>query len=381
VRRGNLAIKKIKFSSVGVFLFILVPFSYLELYGIRIIAIGPLALLGSIIVLSKYKLKLTVEFAPYLVLFVYICFLCLVSGSSVILALAIFFVYSIWPAFISRRDLNIGLQLKIIKVYIYGALFCAIGVVVQRSIFEVFGIELGKIDRYGGNRIGFGFIWLDYSYLSLFLVSAIPLFFSINNSSLIFRYLGILVLVVGSLVTTARTGVVSLIIIMWIYSLYVLGSRLLTNRLNFGALAIILGSVVILAFGYFYASNISSRDWSASGSGRIEGYVMAFEYVSQNPFFGTMFSPELYKSIVGVIPHNLFLYIAAMGGVFSLFMILAWLALLGVSLLKNSVPIKLSLFIVFIGLQFVPSIFSAYFVAALVSISLFERLRFKYIEL
>lgn len=380
MRRGDLAIKKIKFSSVGVFLFILVPFSYLELYGIRVIAISPLVLLGSIIILSKYRLKLTAEFAPYLVLIIYICFLCLVSGSSVILALAIFFVYSIWPAFISKRDLNIGLQLKIIKVYIFGALFCAIGVIIQRSVFEVFGIELGKIDRYGGNRIGFGFIWLDYSYLSLFLVSAIPLFFSRNSDSLIFRYLGILVLVVGSLVTTARTGIVSLIIVMWIYSLYVLGSRLLTNRLNFGALAIIFGSVVILAFGYFYVSNISSREWSTSGSGRVEGYVMAFEYVSQNPFFGTMFSPELYKSIVGVIPHNLFLYIAAMGGVFSLFMILAWLALLGFSLLKNSVPIKLSLFIVFIGLQFVPSIFSAYFIAALVSISLFERLRFKYIE-
>ncbi len=375
----NLAFSRLKFPSIGVFLILMLPFSYFEVQGARPIVLGPVIFIYLVVMLKKYRVNVTMDMTLYLFFIFYVFALSFVSRSNISVSLVIFLVYSLWPVFLSKSELNEDLQFRLIKAYIFSALFCSIGVISQRFIFEFLGLEVGKIDRYGGGRIGFGFVWLDYSYLSLFLVSAVPLLYAIKLSSF-WRYSGVLILVIGSLITTARTGIVAMIVILWAYSVYVFLSRLLVNKINIGSVSIVSGSVVIAIFGYFYLLEFSSRDFVASGSGRLEGYLKSLEFVSQNPYFGAMFAPDLYKLTTGVIPHNLFLYITSMGGVFVLLLFLAWLVLFGISALNNSPPIKVALLVVFFGLQFVPSVFSAYFIGGLVSISLFERLRKKYAE-
>ncbi|MFL9762267.1 hypothetical protein [Vibrio cyclitrophicus] len=104
------------------------------------------------------------------------------------------------------KDLVVTNELvsRYIKLYSFSAVFCALGVIFQSFLYIKFGIEFGKIDTYL-NRTGFGFLWLDYSFLSLFLSSSIPLFFRENIRG---KYILSLIVIVGSITTTAKNGVI-----------------------------------------------------------------------------------------------------------------------------------------------------------------------------
>jgi O-antigen ligase len=124
--------------------------------------------------------------------------------------------------------------------------------------------------------------------------------------------------------------------------------------------------------GALYAVLASNRTYDFSGSGRLEGYLKAFEFVLENPFLGAWFSVEYYQQFYNVLPHNMFIYILTMGGFLSFALFLFWLLSFFLSARNNTTPLKLALLVVLVGTQFVPSIFSAYFIGALLSFSFLE---------
>jgi hypothetical protein len=358
------------------FLYILVPFSYFSLGGLRFVSIAVFVFFALFFLNKTGRVRVEAEYYLFIVILLFVLPFGVLNGLSFFSSLVIFSTFYFWPILISKVFDSRRFFLDLVYIYIFGALFCSVGVLIQRFVFEKLGIALGKIDEYGGGRIGFGFIWLDYSFLSLYLVTAIPLI------SLIKVRLGVgiafsLLLLTGSVTTTARTGVFALILGIAIYTALRFLGDLVKFRINKNVIYTFFSGIILLIFGYLYVISFSSRKLSTSGSGRIEGYIEAVSYFHNNFFFGSGFSPEVYQSWYPVIPHNIFIYLAVMGGVFFLFIFCVWIFLIFLSLRRNSEALKLSLLIVFLGLQLVPSPLSGYFIGAILALAIVERRNYK----
>lgn len=368
---------RIKLHPIGVLVLsivLLMPFSYLELGGVRVIFLSGLAAMLVVFVSVKGKLFFDLNLILFLPSFLMVVLYSMFSESAVIFAAVLFFLHLIVFNFVGASQLE-GLLKKSLFAYQLGALFMALGVLAQRIMFEFWGVELGKIDFYGGERVGFGFIWLDYSFLSLYLVTAIPLaLYSWNSKSIMF--LVSLVLLAGAVVTTARTGLAALVFAILLFAGVEIMKSFKAGRVSKRMLFSIVFFSAVSSIFIYYFSVLSTRKASLSGSGRIEGYYSALRSFSESPVVGVMFDDKYYFDNYGIIPHNLFFYILSQGGAIFFVLFFAWffyvfrlaffkLRVLGFSVVTGA-----------FGFMFVPSFFSAYFYALLISFAMAEyRLR------
>lgn len=358
--------------AISIFIMIaLIPFSYLELVGLRIIVLSFFAFVVLFFCSFKGGMFVDNNLLLFVLPFLLVSIYSFVSGSKDHIAALVFMVYLLMFNFVGNDRIK-QIFNKSLVIYVSGAVFMAIGTIAQRVLFEKFGYEIGKIDFYGGGRIGFGFIWLDYSFLSLYLLTALPMIFYLYES-LSIRVLLSIVLLVGSVVTTARAGLAGLILtallVFVIEFINILAKGKVNKRVLLTLCVLALASFLIV---YFYV-RFSIRDIRFDGSGRLEGYYMALQSFVDHPFLGVMFDREYFSLHYGVLPHNLFIYILSQGGIiFFIFFMVWFFYVLYVAFFKVQVlryPILIAIF----GLMFIPSFFSGYFYALLVSLAMAER--------
>lgn len=348
-----------------IFSFYLLPFSYVLIGDFRVLFFETLFVLLFIFI-SGFRLKLTSDvilFITYMVSVFLASFFSL--QFEVFFSLSVFFILAYWPYFTSASNCRKVSLSKLVHIYVLGACFCAVGVIFQSLTYLFFGFEFGKIDFYF-NRTGFGFLWLDYSFLSLYLVSAIPLVFSNVLSK--WRYTISLLLIVGSMTTTARTGLFSLFIVLFGFGFIRFVKSVMIMRINKALLAYsVLAIILFLTFPFIWQV-VSDRELTSSGSGRFDGYYNSFILFLENPFFGLNYNIAQYKLEHGAIPHNLFLYILTFGGLFGATIFFSWLIVFLLRVKSSSANLITSLFVIIFGCQFIPSVFSAYFLAVIISI-------------
>jgi len=349
----------------------LIPFSYFELFGVRVILVSGLAAAIVFLVSIGKALTLDGNFLLFLPCLLIVMIFSAISESPVLLTAFMFSLYLFLFNFVEVSQLKILVK-RSLFLFQMGALFMAVGVLFQRILFEYFGIEIGKIDFYGGGRIGFGFIWLDYSFLSLYLITAVPLvFFSWQHMSA--KVLLSLVLLAGSVVTTARTGLAALVIAIAFFAVAELFKALASGRIEKRMLfSLSLLGVASSFFVYFYAA-LSSRRISLSDSGRMEGYYSALHSFIESPSVGVMFDDQYFVETYGVLPHNLFFYILSQGGVVVSVLFFTWFFYVFFLAFRRLRVLRLSIVIGAFGFMFVPSFFSAYFFALLISMAMAER--------
>lgn len=289
----------------------------------------------------------------------------LISESIEFLAYWTFAILAYWPNFFQK---NVEYKIEsYLKLYVLMAILCSVGVILQWLLYNYFSIEFGKIDTYL-NRTGFGFTWLDYSFLSVFLVSAIPI---VNFKMKVLNLCFCVVLLIGAIVTSARTGVFSVIFvyiavssIATFKSVFFKGEITKRNLLQLVAFSVFMFLIPVLW------SLFSDRELSSSSSGRFEGYFLVFQALSDMPFLGYMYDTELYKFENGAVPHNIFLYVLSMSGLVGLVTLCLWLISYCISLKCLDLKLIKMLIITFVGLQFIPSYYSGYFIAVIISFSL-----------
>jgi len=349
----------------------LVPLSYFDPLGVRVVALSALLFF----VISIFSIKRAIYIDKNLLLFIPSLLTVLVfssiSGSKDVVSAIVFMSYLLPLNFFNYTRVR-SIFKKSIFLYIVGALFMAVGVIVQRILFEKFGYEFGKIDFYGGNRIGFGFLWMDYSFLSLYLLTALPMVFYFFKGMQI-KVIICATLLVGSVVTTARTGLAALIITsVFVMSFEFFKATIkakITKKKLLVLCLFILASFLVV---YFYV-RFSSREVGFGGSGRLIGYYLALQSFFDNPILGVMFDRGYYLSNYGTIPHNLFIYILSQGGIFFFVLFFLWFSyVLYVATFKVEV-LRYPVIIAFFGFMFIPSFYSAYFFALLVSFTMAER--------
>ena len=346
------------------FFILSVPFSYIEIYDVRVIFLQ--VVIGAIIFLvglkNSSKIYLTHE-ALILILFSCLIFsYSLLSNNfrvffaAFVFSFLFFIVIQFSGSFVERT----------ISLYKFGVLFSAIGVLTQVSIFIIFGIDVFKVQKFGGGRDAFGFIWEDYSFFSLYLASAIPLFF---NKKFDFKFLFFsLMLLLASISTSARTGLVSLLLFIVAIIFISVVRIFLHGKVKRKLLFFVLTAIFIPFAAVISLEKITGRVASFYSSGRIDDFVLGYDYFLKSPFFGVFFNDEFYIDHISTVPHNLFIYTLYLGGVLALLLLFVLLLVFLFKMKRMDPRVSASLSICFIGLQFIPSFFSAYFVAILMGI-------------
>lgn len=347
--------------------FCIIPFSYFELFGTKLSVAGVILILLFILINlnnNDFK-KYSIQTLPLLIIF-FISILFIAhngnfrfQGSFLVFMLTVFWVYF-------SKDKH--LTEKLIELYITGAFFCSIGIILQAmAIFA--GYEIWNF-RIFPDRLALSFIWNDYSFISLYIISAIPL---IKGKNYISNTLIITTLIIGSILTSARTGLASIIILYTCIIIKNLLYSLLKLKISKINTIFITTTPLILFLIIIFSEKITGRTISFSSSGRIEGYSKAIGFILENPFLGALFDYDYYSRKLDIeIPHNLFIYIFSMGGLTIFLPFFFWLLFLIFMTTKIRRDLANSFAVIIIGMQFIPSVFSAYFFAYFISIVFHE---------
>lgn len=262
-----------------------IPFSYLSFAGVRFLPVLISPLIFFVVLNSKFIVK-DIGFIIFIILNFYVFLLGLyVFNFQSTFSILLFLFIAYWPFFLNLDNL-LKLDINfILKLYVYFSIFCGVGLLFQVFIYTYFGVVLGTIGEYA-NRIGFAFIWNDFSFLSLYLASTIPLVFLLKNNILT-KTLLVFILFVSSILTTARTGVYSvlifliLIIFLSLFKFIFLQKKI--HKSIFITIPFIVFSIVFILLNVEIESD--SRFLSLDSSGRLEDYLLAFDFIYNNILF------------------------------------------------------------------------------------------------
>ncbi len=253
-------------------------------------------------------------------------------------------------------------KMKLRHTFVRGAIIAGIGVFAQFIMFSLLGKRLGYFKALGSFRNAFGYLFLDFSFLSLYLSAGGMLAFTLRQyhreNRLKYSIVTILLLV-ASLITSARTGFAAFIAVFVLYTgFYFL--RLMPVMPIRSALLVMANTVILLG-GYrvlLYFRPAGFR--SDSGRGILN--ARAFDIFKNSPFTGIGFGSSTYG---GTIPHNLIYQSLAQGGLLFTIPICLFFAIILLSSFKRNKDLFFVLLTVLIGSMFIPNIFNSRFLSAI----------------
>lgn len=348
----------------------MIPFDFFSFYGFRAILFKVILLLTFIILNFSRKLN-SIAILSFLII-IYIFSLSKIGKSIDYLAAAIvFMIIAVWPVFIKIEVNRYIILDNLVNLYCYIAFFSSLSVVAQWFLYHVLGISFLNVNQYGASRAAFGFVWTDYSFLSLYLASTVFLVLFLKFSvSLKIVFVSFLVL--ASIFTSARTGPISLLVtsILWFFVAQLRGFRRGVIRpkiLVLGGLGVLSLLAAVPLWGM-----LTGRPLSLQSVGRDSGnYYALMEFLS-HPWFGVAFNlehyMERYSGLIDARPHNALLEFALLGGVGFIFVAVIFVIMLyREAIYTRRIDFILSISCVLFGFLFIPSFFSAYFFATLLS--------------
>lgn len=264
-----------------------------------------------------------------------------------------------------KYDFNQNEKYELLSDYILTTRIAGIGVVIQYIFLNIFNIEVGNYIFFGNYRHAFGFLFSDFSFLSLYLVSgAIAIIFikSKHNNSGYKLWIEVLFLLVTSIITSARTGIVSFLIVFILYSLYKLFRYIKTNLKE--AIKLMVINIIVLFSTYLLIIRVRGFA-SLSDSGRMKLNYRGLDQFFLNPILGIGFGDSNYP---GTLPHNIIFQSLAQGGIiYTVPIIVFIIMLLWISYKKKPefLPLLISLFV---GAMFIPNIFDSRFMPIIISL-------------
>lgn len=267
---------------------------------------------------------------------------------------------------------------QLVLDYILSTRIAAIGVIIQYFSLNILNVEIGNYVFFGNYRHAFGFLFTDYSFLSLYLVSGAIAVYFIKSKNTYNRYTWIfemLFLLATSIITSARTGIVAFIIVFILYSLYRIIKYLKNGWRN--AVSVIIINIALLLTIYFLVFRVRGLK-SFSDSGRMNINYRAFNYFLENPIIGIGFGDTNYP---GTIPHNIIFQSLAQGGLlYSIPLFLFIGIILWIAYKKDFDFFPIFLCIV-LGSMFIPNIFDSRFLPVLLLVFILRISEDSYIPL
>ena len=360
------------FEVAAIALSLVVAAAYHSVLGVRVILAVPLVV-GALLALSAVQdRKISLPGADFFVLLVSLlyCLVLALNGGQIdiLVSAGIFFFLCYWPFLTSGRSWDSDRLSFMVRAYLAAVSIVAISVVVQYFLYELIGVEVLRVNHYGGGRVAFSSIWMDFSFLSLYLASAIPLVGFLAKNWI--RYSVVVLLGASTLMTSARTGLVALALAISLFIFVELFRSVLRGRVRSEVFAWLVLLVVLSLGAYIYFGFFASRELSLSGSGREIGYINGMRFWGDNVLVGSSLDISRYTGEYGTVPHNFLIYVLVVGGLGLAVIMALWLVLAARMISSAATPIKIALLSVIVGASLIPSFFSLYFAAFLFSVAL-----------
>ncbi|MGE7982538.1 O-antigen ligase family protein [Solibacillus sp. NPDC093137] len=281
------------------------------------------------------------------------------EGIKQVLGYTLFFVTLI---FIPNINIPYKYKEYLKELYITSVLALSL-VVIFQALLHRNGISIGNTLLLGGERYATGYLFSDYSFLALYLVSPIYFIF-FKEIKIWIKFNMLFVILSASFLTTARTGVIAVVICMLVFLIiYSLRNAIIKTP---KVMVIWIAFLVVCALLINMLSMIRSED-ILSSSGRYDGYIIALRMWFDSFFLGIGFDMNSYKSILGIaMPHNFVIQLLLQGGIVYFILIVTLFFLIFVksySLDKNSIW---TLLLIIIGSQFIPDILDSRYLLVLI---------------
>lgn len=241
------------------------------------------------------------------------------------LMIAFFFLIT-FITFLLQSSVSAEKRKFIVNSYLFAILLSCFFLLVQYVSYKFFGVVLFdySIGNYYGNALTSSNLLMGDTSCSTIMIGA-ALFYlleRLNKKNWHICLVLAAMLMAGIGVTTRRTSIVSLAIVLVFYVL--LHYKGAVKRLY---MTVIIAALMSVMFVYLYFTrSINNVDMLMYSNGRFEGYIESLKLIAEYPF-GVGYDNKYIQSLVGgIVPHNSMLRWADMGGI--LFALLIGLMLL-----------------------------------------------------
>lgn len=276
--------------------------------------------------------------------------------------------------FLSLASIAVGNLLKprlsqkdkfMLRLYfVLGSVVAAIGVLIQMTLYFLFGQVTGYMRILGSARYAFGFLFMDFSFLSLYLATGCMMAFTLTRvwpEQRLRLWGAMALLLIASVSTSARTGFAAFIVVFLGYNVL----RLLRNmpRNPTRSLIILLATPLVSWAGYKLLLFFRPAGFTYD-SGRSSLNSQALSIFGQNIWTGVGLGGGTYYERFGTIPHNLIFQSLAQGGLLFTVPMIGFLLALLLSCFRRDQDLFWVLGTVIVGSMFIPNIFDSRFLIA-----------------
>ena len=288
------------------------------------------------------------------------------QGISVLM-LTVFYLIGLSLVYVlnDKTEYNISI---IFHSYAYPVIITSVFILAQVVLSRLFDINLGRIVEYGSNRIAFGYLNFDYSFLSLYVISIIYIYiFNIfkNRKFDYFSFIITIFLMIASFLTTARTGLIALAFSLPVVALLKPKvSKIKTLNLNKTIFKVLIIAGLTIAIVFF---GLSSR--GADSSGRLTSYYKALKDSMDHILIGNGLS----YPVDGMRPHNMLIQTLSQMGIIVTIFTGVYFAKLTNIVRKQSYIIFSSIILCFLGFMFIPDFILSRFFIVLLMIGLISK--------
>ncbi|MCT1216012.1 O-antigen ligase domain-containing protein [Latilactobacillus curvatus] len=252
--------------------------------------------------------------------------------------------------------------------YIKGAVFTSVMLICQFLLYKYANFEFGYI-TFLYNRILTCYLFTDISHGTLYLGTAAfwLLYTTKNKKSSTKEYFLILIISLGSAITSARTGLFILGGFIFVYILF--GQKNVLKRI--GLLFVFL-IIAYLSFEFLQSvRQIDNVNELTNSSGRTHGYKMALIALKGSPWIGYGYSRNYIATMLGdTVPHLSILQYALHGGIFFALTLYYNQFLIFLDAVNKKSVFSWLLAMVLIGTCLIPDLFATRYITLLVVLSL-----------
>ncbi|WP_226670493.1 hypothetical protein [Metabacillus litoralis] len=272
-------------------------------------------IIGSLLKILKDKTKVLPQWSSLLIWLVLASVIPLMVSGNLIEGFKEFlsyltFLLGVLGAIIHRNNLVKQEYHELVNFYIFGVIFSSIGIILQYFTFHHLSAELFRMEFYGGGRVYLSFLFFDMSGITVYMSTAI-LFLILLKKRMRFT-LSILIILAMTL-STARAGIISLSVVMFIYLVF---SSNLKNKIYI-LLFLIVGISIGINILSATRTNISGlTNILSENNGRFEPVILTLKAIVKSPLvgYGYDFGDQL-VAVGSVVPHFALINILGQSGI------------------------------------------------------------------
>lgn len=261
---------------------------------------------------------------------------------------------------------------NILKSFVYAILFSSIGIISQFLMQSYTGFDFVnnvQTEFLGGRRMISSLLFKDISSATICLGLGVIIVI-LDMKKFKHPYIISLCIIAGMVLSSARTGFITLFITLAIY--IITAKKNIKNKGK--TVFIIVFAGIVGGMAYYAVRGISNISQLLDDNGRFTGYKKALEIWSMNPIFGIGFSDTYLSQLMQLpIPHLSLLNIMTQAGViYTLLLTLLIIYFYNLSLHSKYRYGKYMLIHSVIGSLFVPGLLSARFLTIVIIVIILQ---------